>query len=319
MYRSEVVGKQGITARVVADSISEQGKRITTFELEYPRFIHSEVCTHRQFSRNAMSSRAVPIKKMIEQVETSPAMPVHWGKNQPGMQAKEEHENAEACKAAWKYLAAEVAGGALALSEEGLHKQVVNRILEPFQMMKTVVTATEWDNFFWLRHHEDAQPEFYELASCMKCAMGESVPEELEMGYYHTPYVSHMADGEGGMQYYIDNNGKTEILTLEEALKVSASCCAQVSYRILNNSKDKAISIYHKLIESVPVHASPVEHQATPIEYKSGTDDEFIPFYDWPEGITHQDRNGKFWSGNFCGWIQNRQLIPNHVKESSND
>ena len=76
--------------KVIADSISESGKRITTFQLKYPRFIHSEVMTHRVFSRNASSSRAIPVKKMIEQVRNNPAMPIHWGANQSGMQAKNE-------------------------------------------------------------------------------------------------------------------------------------------------------------------------------------------------------------------------------------
>lgn len=309
MYKATVEGKGGITARIVADSVSSvNGKRITTFELEYPRFIHSEFMTHRLFSRNAMSSRAIPVKKMIEQVKDNPAMPIHWGKNQKGMQANEEHEDKEACVGAWKHLASIVAEGAEAFSDQGIHKQVINRLLEPFQFMKTVMTATEFENFFWLRNHEDAQPEIHELAICMKEALEKSAPETLRPKEYHTPYVSHMNDVEGNVQYYVDNNGHTEILTLEEALKVSSSCCAQVSYRILNNNKDKAIEIYNKLVESSPVHASPFEHQATPMPYPNGGDPKF------GEGETHKDADDNFWSGNLKSWIQYRQLIPNNTK-----
>jgi thymidylate synthase ThyX len=80
-----------ISAKIIADSISESeyGDRITTFELEYPRFIHGELMTHRLFSRNAASSRAIPINKMMDQVLTAPAMPVEWGLNKSGMQAEE--------------------------------------------------------------------------------------------------------------------------------------------------------------------------------------------------------------------------------------
>lgn len=319
MYKSVVEGKGGISARVVADSVSSvNGKRITTFELEYPRFIHGEVMTHRLFSRNAMSSRAVPIKKMIEQVKNTPAMPVHWGKNQPGMQAKEEHEDIKACEDAWRHMAKTVAEGAEVFDNNGLHKQVVNRVVEPFQMMKAVITATEWDNFFWLRLHEDAQPEIYELARCMKEAMDGSEQETLKPGYWHTPYVGHMADEYENLSYYVDNNGHTEMLTEEEALKVSSSCCAQVSFRLLNNSKDKAIDIYNKLAESKPVHASPFEHLATPMaenDYINEWRTVNTPIQpdSWQRGITHSDKKGNLWSGNLQKWIQYRQLVPENT------
>ena len=108
MYKVVVKGKGNIVARIVADSINNSGNRITTFELEYHRFIHSELMTHRLFSRNAMSSRAVPVSKMIEQVRNSPATPIHWGKNQAGMQAADvlDGENLSETKGEW-FLAAQ--------------------------------------------------------------------------------------------------------------------------------------------------------------------------------------------------------------------
>ena len=139
-YQQTIVGKEGITAKIVADSISEAGKRITTFELEYPRWILAELNTHRQFSRNSMSSRAIPVSKQIQQVIENPATPVFWGLNQSGMSAKEEHSNIDACKGAWKAIAEEYAAFADVLKEQNLHKQIVNRLLEPFQRMKTVLT-----------------------------------------------------------------------------------------------------------------------------------------------------------------------------------
>lgn len=291
-----------ITAKVIAHSKSAvNGKEIITMELEYPRFIHGEFMTHRMFSRNAASSRAIPAAKMIEAVRTSPAMPVHWGKNQPGMQAKEELTGCDldATQSDWHTAARSAAAIAERLSGYGTHKQVVNRILEPFQTMKTVVTATEWENFYWLRNHEDAQPEIKRLAEVMLEAVSKSRPNPLDPEDWHVPYYK---DG-FWMQGMEDS--------LEDALAISASCCAQVSYRLLDDSIEKARMVYKRLVESSPVHASPFEHQATPIDYPDCCDTTELSAI---EGATHIDRDGSVWSGNFQSWIQHRQLIPNNVK-----
>jgi thymidylate synthase ThyX len=316
-YKYEVQGKGCISAKIVADSISEQGQRITTFEIEYPRFILAELNTHRLFSRNSMSSRAVPISKMIEQVRDAPAMPIHWGKNQAGMQAKEECKelvkdnigNVFHVEDWWQLSADEAADAAELMDEAGYHKQVVNRLLEPFQIMKTVVTATSFDNFFYLRCHADAQPEIKELADCMHKCYVNSVPEILFSGEWHTPYVGHKRDPErkNEIMYRV---GKSEWFADPViALKISASCCAQVSYRLLDNSIEKAIMIYDKLVESKPAHASPFEHQASPMKKHTK------PFSDssWEKGVTHCDVNGYAWSGNLKGWIQFRQTLDNHT------
>ena len=288
-----------IQAKIIADSYSAiNGKRITTFELVYPRFIHSELLTHRLFSRNAMSSRAVPIEKMIEQVWTDPALPIHWGKNQSGMQAKEQLENTDSVEIEWRAAACEAAISAKFLSEQGLHKQVVNRILEPWQLMKTVLTSTEFDNFFWLRKHEDAQPEIKELAERMyeQLEWNKLLTVELDSGDWHTPYY------EAG--YWL----KESETPLEDALAISSSCCAQVSYRLLDDSIEKARKVYQRLVESTPVHASPFEHCASPMKEPQQTDK-----YLWEDGMTHMDKDGNMWSGNLKGFIQFRQLIPNNV------
>lgn len=295
-----------ISAKIIAHSKSAvNGKEIVTFELVYPRFIHSEVMTHRLFSRNAASSRAIPVAKMIEQVSNSPAVPCHWGKNQPGMQAKEELSGDELydVKQYWDFAAEKAANYADLMNKKGAHKQIVNRILEPFQMMKTVLTATEFDNFFWLRKHPDAQPEIKRLAEVMWDALQESDPVQLSPGDWHVPYF------EGG-GYWLQGCG----VPLEDALSISASCCAQVSYRVLDDSLEKARDIYKRLVESKPVHASPFEHQATPMRYT--TDGEGCWWIDdegGMDGATHADRNGQLWSGNFKSWVQHRQLIPENA------
>ena len=303
-----------IKATIIADSVSAHtGQRITTFELEYPRFIHSELMTHRQFSRNAASSRAIPIDKMIEQVILNPAKPVHWGLNQSGMQAKDEQADIEACNEAWCNARDSAIYHATQLKNLGLHKQIVNRVLEPFQMIKTLVTATSFDNFFNLRCHKDAQPEIKQLADLMYQAMQESEPEVLEVGEWHTPYVNHSRHGvDDILEYYIwDNNGNVKYLTTEEAIKISCSCAAQVSYRKNDTSIEKALSIYDKLVGSEPKHSSAFEHCATPIDNTRRT----------PEGITHWSRGAMIpYSGNFTNWLQYRQLIPNHdCKEFTKD
>lgn len=304
----KVEGKGNISATVVADSVSPSGQRITTFELEYPRFIHAEFMTHRQFSRNAASSRAIPIDKVIEQVGNNPAMPIHWGKNQAGMQAKEEVDNIQLVEEGWRDAAISSLADASWLMEAGLHKQIVNRILEPYQFIKVVCTATEYENFFYLRDHADAQPEIAELARYMKEARNQSEPKKLRVGQWHLPYCDEFRKDDRNDNTLYRFGGK--ILNQEKAVKVSASLCAQVSYRKADQSIEKALKIYDQLVGMKPVHASPFEHQATPMSKPKQR------YGHWgDEGTTHLDKDSNFWSGNFKGWIQNRQLISNHNKE----
>lgn len=303
-----IEGKNYISCTVIADSVCV-GSRMATMELEYPRFIHSELMTHRMLSKNAASSRAIPIKKMHETIMEKTASPVHWGKNQPGMSAKEEVDDLvrEGAAGVWNAARNSMLSHSTVLSDMGLHKQIANRITEPFQMMKTVISGTEWANLIWLRHHADAQPEFFELADCIVEALKKSNSILLLPGEWHVPYVNTERDVEGVLRYY-DSDGQE--LSTEDAIKVSASCCAQVSYRKNDDSLEKAKDIFARLIESEPIHASPIEHQATPMKYK----DAWLYSQDmnpaiWEEGITHMDRDKNYWSGNLRGFIQHRKLI----------
>lgn len=291
-----------VNARIIADSINPRGTRITTFELNYPRITHSELMTHRVFSRNSASSRAIPVSKTIELIEDDPAMPVHWGKNQPGMQADEElDDNAkEAVKQLWLEAAKQAVSIAKVMNSMKAHKQVINRILEPFQHMKVVLTTTERNNWYWLRDEKGADPTIRELARQMKVAEDRSTPWELSYGQWHVPYVDQIHSKTS--QVFTDGNGK--IISVEDALKISASCCAQTSYRKTDATLEKALDIFSKLIDSEPVHASPVEHQAMCFDNS----------YYWPEGVTHRAKDGTYWSGNLRDWIQYRQLIPNNAK-----
>jgi hypothetical protein len=264
----KIVGAGNISAQVIADSITKDGIRLTTFEIEVHRFVWSEFMTHRVFSRNSESSRAIPVKARIQRTIENPAMPIHWGQNKPGMQAEKEitEEEKKAAIDIWKACANDVARYATVLENMGVHKQVVNRLLEPFAMNKAVFSTTEMENFLELRLHKDADPHIHELARCVNDAFNDSSPKLVLPGQWHLPYAE-------------------DILDLDTAIKVSASCCAQVSYRKLDTSIEKAIDIYDKLVSGEPVHASPFEHQATPA------------INPW---VFHK---------NFKGWVQQREIL----------
>ena len=294
-----------ITAKIIADSVNERNVRITTFELVYPRIVHSELMTHRMFSRNSASSRAIPGKTMLDMIEQDPAMPSHWGKNQPGMQAKEEFTGVqkEAVKQLWLNACRDAVANARVMVDMNVHKQVVNRIVEPYSHMKVVLTATEYNNWWYLRDHAEADPTIAELANKMRTEYDLNEPDWLEEGAWHLPYVkTQKANGTYPQRYWDEQDN---LITLEQAQMISASCCAQVSYRKSDGSLDKAEVIYKRLIESKPCHASPFEHQAMCIEK--------CPTHTWPTGITHMDRAGNGWSGNLKDWVQYRQLLPDNV------
>lgn len=283
--------------KIIADSCSHEGKRIITFQLRYPRFIHSEVMTHRVFSRNASSSRAIPVIKLINQVEADPAMPVHWGKNQAGMQAWEEvdDETKELAREAWLIAAKNAVESARFMAVDlNLHKQVVNRILEPFQFIEVVLTATSYDNFFELRHHEDADPTIFALTALMKAEIQKSTPVLLGPNEWHLPYIT---------------DAERERYSTDILLQVSAARCCRVSYlRHDGEAPDvqKDIRLCEKLVGSEPLHASPFEHQATP--------DIRNP---WLVKLFKGEWQNKHLHGNFDGFVQHRKLIELQFKEAA--
>lgn len=307
-----------IKAEVIADSIhAVTGTRITTFELVYPRFIHSEFMTHRIFNRNASSSRAIPTDRFIEQVRTNPVFPSYWGKNQKGMQAKEELSEDQMRDATfiWDNAASSAAVYAEQLRRGQVHKQIVNRILEPFTHIRVVVTSTSWVNFYGLRDHEDAQPEIRLLAQAMKTAHEKAVPTKLNPGKWHLPYIT-LRDW-ASANYYCkyqritrDEPSHEEVTGL--LLKVSAARCARASY---NNFEGKPstieedLGLFSKLVEDQPIHASPTEHQATPMLFGKDYVNNANP-KTWEQGVTSMDREYNLYSGNLLDFIQFRKLIP---------
>jgi len=296
-----------IEAKVIADSIGPGCPRITTFQLHYPRFIHSEFMTHRVFSRNASSSRAIPVETQIKMIREDTAMPSHWGKNQPGMQADEECNEyvvfdrftdgtpVPDCtftrEEAWHAARDNAINAALLFHEAGYHKQIVNRILEPFSHISVVVTATDYDNFFWLRRHKDAQPEIKILADAMHAALEASTPKRLRHGEWHLPYI--MDDERNGVEVVNlgdGNIGEQALFTTDELIKMSVARCARVSYLTHDGQTPdykKDLALYERLVGSSPLHASPAEHQATPDYVVAG---EHV--YMWMNPHLHGNLNG---------------------------
>lgn len=279
-----------ISAKVIAASRRPDrgSKPLTTMVLRYPRFIHSEFMTHRVFSRNASSSRAVPVKKMIQDVIDDPAMPVRWGANQPGMQDAGDHDALVILGAgadytpvqAWLTARDEAVEIAKAFAEAGYHKQVVNRLLEPFAHITVIVTATEWSNFFALRCHEAADPTMRALADAMKIAYDASDLKRQTLGRreWHLPYIV-----EGDIYKAAQIAGPLDV---ERTLRlVSAARCARVSYLNHDGSEPdmaKDLKLANELLASK--HMSPFEHQGRP-------DIELEKIERW---------------GNFKGWVQSR-------------
>lgn len=265
-----------IKTKIILDSVSEVGDRLTTFELTYPRFVHAEFMTHRSFSRNAASSRAIPIEKMIQKVQENPAEIVWWGKNQSGMQAKEElpQQTIDECEQMWMGAQENAIDFVEELSRYGLHKQITNRLLEPFMNITVICTGTDWNNFFALRCHPDAQPEIRELAFHMLRDYYNSNPQVLKMEEWHTPYLTD----------------EEQALDKDIKIKVSIAKCARVSYLTHDGTRsyEKDLELYDRLYSSG--HMSPMEHVATP-----------------NPGIVG-------YSGNFKGWIQFRKTLQNEVR-----
>ncbi len=299
--------QNNITAKVLAKSVSPQGKIVCTWEVVVHRYVWAQMLTHRDLSRNAMSSRACSVPKMQEALT---AVPIHWGKHQSGMQAYEEAESMVYFQGeyytreqAWdlgKQFSSELA---MAFHEADYAKQIVNRITEPYQMIKAVITSTDMDNFYWLRIANDPQYEIREVGRKMKESFDQAEARALFEGEWHVPYVVTDLDGEGNVHYYSQEG---EELTAEEAKQVSASSIAQVSYRDIDSSKDKASTVFTKLgVGTDRVHSSPFESVLTPM-----TEDTTFE----TEGVTALHKVKGFMSGNSAGWIQMRHLIPNNTR-----
>lgn len=281
-------------ARMIADSVSPAGVRLSTMEVTLPRIVLSEFNTHRMFSRNSASSRAIPVAKRIEQVLTDPFIPDYWGANQKGMQATAslDAEAAESAEAVWMEALTSSVMSAKKMQEIGAHKQLANRLLEPFMWQTIIVTATEWSNFFALRDNEMAQPEIRRAARLMRAAYDDSKPTFVDYGGWHLPLIQPE-----------ERDGKFEFT--EDARKISCARCARVSYLTHEGIRDLAadLVLYERLVSGG--HMSPLEHVATPLKHFN----ELVAIDETALGNTISQWYPEF-EGNFRGWKQLRKLVP---------
>lgn len=260
-----------ITAQIIADSSNCQGNRLTTFVLQFNRWILAETNTHRMLSRNVASSRAIPIEKMIEMVNDNPAVPSVYGRNQSGMQSKEELTGEELVRAKELWLKARdrAVESARELSSIGLHKQYVNRTIENFMYVRAIVSGTEFENFFALRAHPDAQPEIQELAYKMLEEYNKSNPKKLLAGAWHIPFGDKFDQNrlnELEIKVYGERTHNTDYYQqqLELKKKISVARCARISYHNYEGKDDYEadIRLCDRLFGSIPRHLSPTEHVA---------------------------------------------------------
>ncbi len=267
-------GAMNISAEIIAGSVNPDGQKIISWILKYPRFIHSELMTHRVFSRNAASSRAIPIEKMISAIEGEPATFEYWGSAKKGMQAGAElsFEDRQEAVATWLDARDNAIRSAETLCKIGMHKQNANRLLEPFAHITVLLTGTEWANFFSLRAHPDAQPEFQVLAYRMLAKFVAYEPRQLDWDRWHIPFGDRCTD-----------------LSLSQQLKVATARAARISYLTFDGefSTEKDIELHDRLLKSG--HLSPFEHCAK------------------AEGPLS---NGPIDQGNFRGWTPYRKTFP---------
>jgi thymidylate synthase ThyX len=310
-----------ITAKVVADSISKEGVRLTTLQLRYPRMVHADFMTHRVFSRNGRSSRAVPFKTLVKE---APYIP-HFMLNQGGMVATQELDDddyamahtiwleaVEACKRAATELS-ELGGG------KGVHKQWVNRMLEWFGYIDVLVSSTDWANFIELRDDVGAQPEIIELAKQIQIAMRDSSPVLMQPGAWHMPYIDidtimevrnlvEPKHPKWQLRHGAEStNAQFQLDCLDILRKISVARCARLTIKPFDGdgSIDKELKRYDLLMVSKPVHASPAEHIATPdVPAEYGFSLDFPSIASWENQHEH---------GNFYGWRQFRKMIPDNT------
>lgn len=274
------------SAKVIADSIGSHGVRATTIEATYPRFIHSEVLTHRDRARNSASSRAIPWKVkakdlktlqeidvikgvpiapsgpkyhyvpkcMYSMIQRGPVIPLSFDAEQRGMQSGDAVPDQERCREIWLDARNKALAAADSLASMGVHKSLVNRIVEPWMWITVVMTATTWKNFFRLRIHRSAEKHFNRIATMIRDAIDSSEPRLLKVGEWHLPYIDS-----------IDKDLNIDLLK-----QISAGRCARVSYLTHDGKRDPMadIKLFEKLINSGDgvMHASPLEHQLECLE-----------------------------------------------------
>lgn len=291
-----------VRVEMICDSIGEHAPRLASMLMYYPHVIHNELLTHKVFSRNAASSRAIPVKKMIEAVLADPYWPPKWYRNQPGMQGTIELEGdaLECCKAIYQESMDRAIREADNLDRQGAHKQIANRILNPYMHILVLVTSTQWSNFLHVRDHKDAEPSMQLLGKAVRACLDGSKPTLRLPGQWHLPFTDQ------------DNNpsahqlGDLKEMDFSNALKLSVARCASTSYKTVEGfdmTLDRAVALHDRLVGGDPLHASPTEHQAKVDHFHREIVDHGPKF--------EMRANNPHLSGNLApGWIQYRKTLP---------
>lgn len=292
--------------RVLADSVYQTsrlgvpgvGPRLTTLLVCFPRFVLAEFNTHRVFSRNSASSRAVPVDKRIAAVRARPFVPEAFGRNRPGMRATEDllDTPAEFARDQWLAAAADACDRAEALASAGVHKQLANRVLEPYLWHEVVVTATEWSNFWNLRCHPAAQPEMRRAAEAMRAAYEASAPRVLSADEWHLPFIDEEDVSRAEADVRAEEGWEEEgwrWRAADRLVRISSARCARVSYLTHDGRRapEEDLRLHGQLLEGG--HMSPFEHPARPFS-----------------AAEQRSRSSEEFEGNFRGWVQYRKLIP---------
>ena len=297
----------GFEARILADSIAPNGKRLVTQLWKYPRPIHSEIMTNRAWSKNSASSRAIPTATLIKMVNDDPWIPDYIGKNQKGMQPGEEltDKAREDAVAHWLNAKDNAVYCAEKLLSLGVHKGVINRVLEPWMWITIIASATEMPNMYALRLHKDAEPHYQHLTRMSKVALDASTPRQLKTGEWHLPMWSDTgghADDEDLLGTYVDSKSgllKMDVRRMaqeELRVKIAVGRCARVSYLTHDGRRyvGEHIALHDRVVGPRPPHASPAEHVAQALDTLE-------------------------WSGNFQGWRQYRKTLPHENITSWDD
>jgi hypothetical protein len=326
-------------ATMILKSISPDNIALRTLQLRYPRIIHAEFMTHREFSRNARSSRAVPATVMLSEVESAPFIPDHWSQNQPGMQAANEDHNeaimlpfypntgqpsvdgerfSHTREEAWLLARNFSSLIAKAFADAGYHKQIFNRVVEPYSYIDTLFSTTSLANFNHLRRDKAAEPHMRDLAEAIYIADNESPVQSLSYDQWHLPFISpsdyknidqFTPENYERMIEARDNSRVPGSVYNYIALACSVDRCKRISYKPFTTAKEisEEVKGHDALISANPVHATPTEHQALP-------DIRFIK---------HHNNPGSEWGhhnqhGNLVGWRQYRKMIPNEYIHEHN-
>ena len=326
-------------AEILADSLSPSGDRLTTMKVTFPRIVLAEFNTHRMFSRNSASSRAIPFKKMVETVQEKPFIPIAWQKDHKGMQGTEyfsDELSIEFAKSNWLTARDNAVKGAMSLHStdngySSVTKQLCNRLLEPFMWHTVIVSATHWENFFELRCPQYQDPEGslfrskkdytnksqwkgskkWSLIDWLGCNYSQAdihiqAIAELMWDAYNKSKPKSLKSGD----WHIPFGDKLENISLVEVIKIATARCARISYQTLGDRpaiNHKADLKLHDTLVKYK-HWSPLEHIARVM-----TDLEYESFYKGNyANINHTGLGtNQGWCNNFRGFIQYRYIEEN--------